>query len=93
VASISGQDDYLPKPFDLSALEARIKALLRRAGNLVPTVRIVPAAFATSADFIHSWLPTEPPAPKTTLLGSALMAAISSLGVVKGELARTMIAP
>ncbi|AWI79347.1 MAG: DNA-binding response regulator [Betaproteobacteria bacterium HGW-Betaproteobacteria-13] len=35
-----GADDYLPKPFDLSELEARIKALLRRAGNLVPTVRI-----------------------------------------------------
>lgn len=35
-----GADDYLPKPFELTELEARIKALLRRAGNLVPTVRI-----------------------------------------------------
>lgn len=35
-----GADDYLAKPFELAELEARIKALLRRAGNLVPTVRI-----------------------------------------------------
>ena len=35
-----GADDYLPKPFELTELEARIKALLRRAGNLVPTVKI-----------------------------------------------------
>lgn len=35
-----GADDYLAKPFELSELEARIKALLRRAGNLPPTVKI-----------------------------------------------------
>lgn len=35
-----GADDYLAKPFELSELEARIKALLRRSGNLPPTVRI-----------------------------------------------------
>ena len=44
-----GADDYLPKPFELSELEARIKALLRRAGNLVPVVRIGRLEFDTSS--------------------------------------------
>lgn len=43
-----GADDYLAKPFDLAELEARIKALLRRAGNLVPTVHIGALEFDTN---------------------------------------------
>jgi two-component system response regulator TctD len=41
----TGADDYLPKPFDLDELEARIKALARR-GSSSPEIAEVPAAFA-----------------------------------------------
>jgi two-component system copper resistance phosphate regulon response regulator CusR len=36
-----GADDYLVKPFDIRVLNARVKALLRRAGNpIVPVLKI-----------------------------------------------------
>lgn len=35
-----GADDYLAKPFELSELDARIKALLRRGLGRLPTVRV-----------------------------------------------------
>lgn len=47
-----GADDYLPKPFDLAELEARIKALLRRAGNLAPTVHIGKLSFDTNSRLV-----------------------------------------
>ncbi len=52
-----------------------------------------PAARAVSAAFIQSWLPTVPPAPSTTLVGSALMAAITSLSDLNGEFSATTTAP
>ena len=41
----SGADDYLPKPFDLTILLARVKGLLRRAAWQNPATPSVPDAF------------------------------------------------
>ncbi|MDR2112708.1 MAG: winged helix-turn-helix domain-containing protein, partial [Candidatus Accumulibacter sp.] len=43
-----GADDYLPKPFEVTELEARIKALLRRSNKLAPTVQVGALAFDTT---------------------------------------------
>ncbi len=42
-----GADDYLPKPFELAELEARLKALLRRSAGHTPTVRLGDLEFDT----------------------------------------------
>jgi DNA-binding response OmpR family regulator len=39
----AGADDYLPKPFDLSILLARLNSLLRRTGWLRPTLQVASA--------------------------------------------------
>lgn len=44
-----GADDYLVKPFELSELEARIKALLRRGQGRSPVVRVGRLAFDSSS--------------------------------------------
>jgi len=43
-----GADDYLPKPFELDELEARIKALLRRSSGQTPLLRIGRLEFDTT---------------------------------------------
>ena len=49
-----GADDYLPKPFDLSELEARLHALLRRPGRVrTPTMRLGPLCMDTETDTVH----------------------------------------
>ena len=42
-----GADDYLPKPFEVDELEARIKALLRRSHQQAPTIKIGDLVFDT----------------------------------------------
>lgn len=49
-----GADDYLPKPFDLSELEARLQALLRRPGRVKTAVlRCGPLAFDLDAGAVQ----------------------------------------
>lgn len=49
-----GADDYLPKPFDLSELEARLHALLRRRGRArSTTARLGPLSLDTESDTVH----------------------------------------
>ncbi len=47
-----GADDYLPKPFEVAELEARIKALLRRSGNVMTAVRVGQLEFDTNSRLV-----------------------------------------
>lgn len=44
-----GADDYLPKPFEFTELEARLKALLRRGSSQPPVIQVGSLCFDTAS--------------------------------------------
>ncbi len=70
-----GADDYLPKPFELGELEARLKALLRRSVGQVPQIQLGDLVFDTVSRL-------------TTVRGAALALTPRELAVLEGLLAR-----
>ncbi len=77
----TGADDYLPKPFDLDELEARIRALVRRQGQASdagPRAIDTPSfcglrADAESGAVYHHGLPLELPPREAALLRALLV--------------------
>jgi len=70
-----GADDYLPKPFELVELEARIKALLRRNAGHATQIRVGQLAFDTATR-------------QTTIAGQALQLTPRELAVLEALLTR-----
>ena len=67
----SGADDYLVKPFDLAELQARLRALLRRAGgSAAPTI-------------VHGELVLDPAARKVTLCGQPVSLSAREFAVLQ----------
>lgn len=70
-----GADDYLPKPFVLAELEARLKALLRRSAGQNPEVRLGELAYDSVSRM-------------STVRGEALSLTPRELAVLEALLAR-----
>lgn len=86
----AGADDYIVKPFDLSELDARIRAVLRRSGRAGPQEVNVGALRLTSDE--TRVLAHEAPVPLTPRELHVLRRLLKNAGrvVTKGQLTETL---
>lgn len=74
----TGADDYLPKPFDLDELEARLRALVRRSGGQADPAPAAGSAWCgllvdkDSGAVYHDGLPLDLPPRELALLRAVL---------------------